>query len=302
MERGERVEPGPGRPDEGRDEREPDPAVRPQEQRRDVALGAAAGHATCTTIQRPGDEADRDEHPEARDPDDPLGDPDEALARRLDPGRRVGPRSADEDDRERGADGERGPDEVGSEWDRRGEPAGELVSGDDRRRGQARSGRPPSDRPTRAAERRAALGGSRRRRVVSRSGSLAFPSGRRRGRRDRDMTSPDRVCRCHQTRATSRHPARRTDRRLRRRRLQHRSGRDRPAAPVRLDRARRGRRARRRPRGRSERPAWARLCRSGCRSTSRRSASSRPASGSASGSPRPGITNFETLGITHRDR
>ena len=125
----ERIQPEPDRSDERGDQGESDPAVGPQEQRCRVSLGPPADR-DLDDDQRPGDGADRDQGA----PDD-LWDPDDPLGRRLD---RDDDRTstADEDDGERGADGKGGRGEVGSEWDRRREPAGELVSGGSGRRGQ----------------------------------------------------------------------------------------------------------------------------------------------------------------------
>ena len=125
--------------------------------------------ATTWPRRRPGpaDEPDRDQPGPDRARATRTSAPASASVRDRPSGSPV----AHEDDRERGADGERRPDEVGTERDRRGEPAGELVGGDGRRRGEGdqagdgdqprpRRRRRPAGRPRRGAAGRLTSGES----------------------------------------------------------------------------------------------------------------------------------------------
>ena len=100
VERRERIEPGPGRSDEGRHEGQPDPAVGPQEERGDVALRRTAEDDRADDDPDPGQQADAGQ-PDAegrRDPDGPI----------LPEGCRLGRRAAAQDhDGERRGDRQR---------------------------------------------------------------------------------------------------------------------------------------------------------------------------------------------------
>ncbi len=102
VERRERVEEVPDRPDEGRQHGDADPAVDPQEQRRHVADALAA------------DDALGDDPGPADEPDRAQAEPDGGRRQMAGVGqvRALGADVADEDEDERQRDGRRGPDEV----------------------------------------------------------------------------------------------------------------------------------------------------------------------------------------------
>jgi len=118
VERAEWVKPRPDRTDERRGQGKTDPAVRPQEERRDIALGVSAEDDRLDDDPGPGEEAD--------DRDRPTNEPGNAdrPVRRHGRGGEIGirafrrPVATREQDRERHADGECGADEVRSERDR----------------------------------------------------------------------------------------------------------------------------------------------------------------------------------------
>ncbi len=136
VERRERVEEVPRRPDERGDEGQPDPAVDPQEERRDRAVAGVAEDALGDD-PRDGDEAD-----------DPQDDPDDRRRQvaRAGRSRRRRPDVARQHEQEREPDRDGGPGQV----DRQREPARvrrvELVAEDRRRGDDGRDGDPADGR------------------------------------------------------------------------------------------------------------------------------------------------------------